>query len=114
MAANERMLCASALKIMATHNTQMQGAILYVDEQPVAFTVGDIKGDTLFIHLEKADRGVAGAYEAINKYFAATILAANPHLRYVNREDDAGDAGLRKAKESYHPVAKLKKFDITF
>lgn len=114
MAANERVLCASTLTLMATHATQMQGAILYVAERPVAFTVGDIKGDTLFIHLEKADREIAGAYEAINKYFATSMLAANPQLRYVNREDDAGDAGLRKAKESYRPVAKLKKFDITF
>lgn len=110
----ERQLCADTLALMAGHDTPMYGAILYAQGRPVAFTVGDIKGDTLFIHIEKADRAVPGAYEAINKYFAARMLASHPGLRYVNREDDAGDPGLRYAKRSYHPLAMLKKFDVTF
>lgn len=110
----ERQLCADTLALMAHHDTPMRGAILYANGKPAAFTVGDIKGDTLFIHIEKADRAVPGAYEAINKYFASRMLAAHPELRYVNREDDAGDPGLRYAKRSYHPLALLKKFDVTF
>lgn len=109
----ERVLCADTLALMAARDTPMCGAILYAQGRPAAFTVGDIKGDTLFIHIEKADRATTGAYEAINKYFASRMLAAHPELRYVNREDDAGDPGLRRAKESYHPLALLKKFDVT-
>lgn len=114
MASAERRLCALTLDLMAHKQTALTGGILYAAGQPVAFTVGDTKGDTLFIHIEKADRDVPGAYEAINKYFAAFMSAQFPALRYINREDDAGDPGLRRAKQSYHPAALLAKYDILF
>lgn len=114
MESAERRLCALTLDLMAHKQTALTGGILYATGQPVAFTVGDTKGDTLFIHIEKADRDVPGAYEAINKYFAAFMSAQFPALRYINREDDAGDPGLRRAKQSYHPAALLAKYDILF
>lgn len=114
MAMTERRQCAMTLELMATHSVPMEGGILYAGGSPVAFTVGDIKADTLFVHIEKADRNVPGAYEAVNKYFAAHMARKYPALRYVNREDDAGDSGLRRAKESYHPMCLLRKYDITF
>ena len=114
MAASERRLCAIALDQMAEGVTVMKGGILYADDRPAAFTVGDIKGDTLFIHIEKGNREVPGAYEAINKYFAAYMLAGHPELKYINREDDAGDPGLRRSKSSYHPKTLLLKYDVTF
>lgn len=90
------------------------GAILLVDNSVCAFTIGDIKGDTLYIHIEKADRNVPGSYEAINTLFVRSIQSQYPNIKYVNREDDAGDAGLRKAKLSYKPIDILKKFNIYF
>ena len=88
------------------------GGLLKVDNQIVAFTIADIKGDTLYIHVEKADRNIKGAYEAINKIFAEDIVSQHKEIKYINREDDAGDEGLRKAKMSYNPVDILKKYDI--
>lgn len=110
----ERQLCETTLSQMEQYSLPMIGGILYVDAKPVAFTIGDVKHDTLYIHIEKADRGITGAYEAINKYFAQTMLSFCPSLKYINREDDAGSPGLRFAKESYHPIELLKKFDIIF
>ncbi|MDE6086397.1 MAG: phosphatidylglycerol lysyltransferase domain-containing protein [Muribaculaceae bacterium] len=78
----------------------------------VAFTMGEIIGDTLYSHIEKIDHSVAGAGESINKLFADYIIRTYPQVKYINREEDAGDLGLRKAKESYHPVIKLGKFDV--
>lgn len=113
-AAIERRL---AMKVLETSEAQQEnylGGLLRVDGRVVAFTIGDIKGDTLFIHIEKADRDIAGSYEMINKAFAEDMAAEYPQLQYVNREDDSGDEGLRQAKMSYHPVDLLKKFSVTF
>lgn len=114
MAVAERKLTFDTLRMFASKNLPMSGGILYANNKPIALTIGDVKKDTLFIHIEKADRDIAGSYEAINKYFASYMLACFPALKYINREDDAGDPGLRKAKESYHPIALLKKYDILF
>lgn len=92
----------------------MFGAMLMVAGKVVAFTLADIVGDTLFIHVEKALREVNGSYEAINTLFARHMLTLHPELRYINREDDSGDPGLRKAKESYHPLTKLRKYNVIF
>jgi hypothetical protein len=86
----------------------LTGGILKVDDSIVAYTVGEqINSDTAIIHIEKAFAEVRGAYPMINREFAERIT---PGLKYVNREDDAGDQGLRKAKESYNPVFMLEKF----
>lgn len=114
MAIAERNAAEKTLHIMAQGGLKYEGGLLRIDGRVVAYTIGDTKGDTLYIHIEKADREIAGAYEAINKYFAAYMLERYPHIAYINREDDAGDAGLRRAKESYHPVSVLKKYNVIF
>lgn len=89
-----------------------EGALLRVAGEIVAFTVGEVVGDTLIVHIEKARKEIAGAYEAINLLFAARMTTAHPHVQYINREDDAGDPGLREAKLSYNPETILKKYNI--
>lgn len=84
------------------------------DGRIAAFTMGEITGDTLVLHIEKIEHLVPGAGEAINKFFAEKMLAQHPSLRYINREDDAGDPGLRQAKLSYHPAFMLRKFNVEF
>lgn len=78
----------------------------------VAFAVGEVVGDTLFVHIEKMRHDVDGAGAAICKLFSAYMLSRHPGLRFVNREEDCGDPGLRNAKEQYHPLALLRKFNV--
>ncbi len=86
----------------------VKGAVLRIDGEIVAFTVGEIlNSDTVIVHIEKADSDVRGAYPMINREFARRL---GNGYKYVNREDDIGDEGLRKAKESYYPVFMLEKF----
>lgn len=92
-----------------------EGAVLKLPDGSVAaFTVGEVIGDTLYVHIEKMRHAVAGAGETVNKLFAERMLAEHPLLRWVNREEDVGDEGLRRAKESYHPVMKLRKYNLIF
>lgn len=90
-----------------------EGAVLSTEENGiVAFTVGEVIGDTLFVHIEKMNHSVNGAGETINKLFAASMKQSH-EITYVNREEDVGDEGLRKAKMSYHPVMMLKKYNLS-
>lgn len=80
----------------------------------VAFAVGEVTGDTLVEHIEKMDHSVTGAGETICRDFAAMMRGRHPQLRYINREDDAGDEGLRQAKLSLHPCSLLGKYNVYF
>ncbi len=86
----------------------LKGGLLRVDGRVVAFTIGEpLNDDTFIVHIEKAFTDYQGAYQTINREFVQRHAQG---FMYVNREDDAGDAGLRKAKESYHPVFLQEKF----
>lgn len=86
------------------------GGMITVSRKVIAFTIGEAINDTLFIHVEKALREYSGVYEAINMFFAQDV--ADESIKYINREEDVGDPGLRLAKESYYPVALLHKYDV--
>jgi len=75
-----------------------------------AVTLGEaLNPETFVIHVEKANGALIGIYQAINQAFAAAAAAPYP---YVNREQDVGVPGLRKAKESYHPCVLVKKWTL--
>lgn len=111
---SERELTRTVLEIYSEIADNVEGAILTVNDEICAFTIGDIKGDTLYIHIEKALREFDGAAETINKLFAEAMTQKYPNLKYINREDDAGDPGLRKSKQSYYPIKLLSKFNLLF
>ncbi len=91
---------------------ELIGGVLRVNGEIAAFTIGErINSDTLGVHIEKAESAVDGAYPAINNYFAKT---AGSDFAYINREEDLGIEGLRKAKRSYHPAFMIEKHTITF
>ncbi|NLG93546.1 MAG: DUF2156 domain-containing protein [Clostridiales bacterium] len=87
------------------------GGFLEVDGQIIAFSIGEIVGDTLFVHIEKALKEYQGSYQMMVKQFA--LHEVTEKVRYITREDDAGDPGLRKSKLSYHPVRLLEKYFVT-
>lgn len=94
---------------------EVEGALLRVDDKVVAYTMGEIlNSDTYVIHIEKAFRDVKGAYPMINREFAIFIKGKYPYIIYINREEDMGYEGLRKAKESYYPYKMEKKYKATF
>lgn len=115
MAKEESLLTRQLLQLIAEGDPELKGAALYnVPGNICAITIGDLKGDTLFIHVEKGSRSVSGCYEMINKQFANRIYALNPHLKFINREDDGGEEGIQNAKLSYHPLEILRKFNVVF
>lgn len=86
----------------------MRGAVLYVDQKPVAMTLGsEISPKVFDINFEKALREYDGVYAVINNEFAKTLT----EYEYINREEDMGIEGLRKAKLSYNPVMILDRFN---
>ncbi|MCM1164872.1 MAG: phosphatidylglycerol lysyltransferase domain-containing protein [Lachnospiraceae bacterium] len=88
------------------------GGVLRVNGGVQAFTFGEKSSEDCFVvHVEKALREFQGAYTAINREFVKSLGGG---YKYINREDDTGSEGLRKAKLSYHPVFLEEKFIITF
>lgn len=89
----------------------LEGAVLMEDGKILAMTAGSfLNDDTFDVHFEKALEDVDGAYAAINQGFSAHLQAKYPDLRWLNREDDLGLPGLRKAKLSYCPDHLVVKF----
>ena len=82
----------------------MEGIALVDDGQVLAVTMGSrLSADTFDIHFEKALETVDGAYAAVNCEFARHLRLKYPEIRYLDREEDMGLEGLRKAKLSYNP-----------
>lgn len=98
----ERRALDKALRDYAS--LDMDSLVLLDGDEVLAFTMGSrLSQDTMDIHFEKAREDVEGAYAAINCEFARYLRQKYPWLQYLNREEDMGIPGLRKAKESYLP-----------
>lgn len=90
---------------------RMTGGAIMVDSKLAAYTVAErFTEDTLLIHFEKGEPSYKGVYQAINQMF---LKNAGNDFKFVNREQDLGDEGLRRAKLSYHPTQFLKKYRVT-
>ena len=83
------------------------GGLLRVGGKAIAYTFGERHSEKLFVtHFEKAPADVQGAYPIINQEFTKNFLM---DYEFVNREEDLGLEGLRKAKQSYYPEILLEK-----
>lgn len=89
---------------------EMEGMLLMEGDEVLAVTLGSRQSNDIFdIHFEKAREDVDGAYTAINALFARYLREKFPELKHLDREDDLGLPGLRKAKESYCPEFLIEK-----
>lgn len=87
----------------------MMGGAIEVMGKIIAYTIAEIVGDTLMIHFEKASLEYNAAYQVINHEF---LVHEGEPYKYVNREEDMDDPGLRDAKMSYHPCGFVKKYTV--
>lgn len=95
----------NALRLL--EELKLTGGFVRAAGRIVAFAIGEpLNPDTFVVHIEKAFADVQGAYPIINQQFAAH---AAKDYKYVNREEDTGSEGLRKAKLSYRPVFLVEK-----
>lgn len=92
----------------------MDGILLMDGDRVLAITMGSrMNSDTFDIHFEKAREEVDGAYTVINQEFARYLRLKYPDVAFLNREDDIGLEGLRKAKLSYNPHHMVEKSHAT-
>ncbi len=88
----------------------LEGLVLRTGEGLIAMTMGSrLNRDTFDIHFEKALDIADGAYAAINNGFSRYLRETHPEIQFLNREDDLGLEGLRKAKLSYCPHHMVEK-----
>ena len=87
------------------------GYALYVEQKVVGFAIGEIIGDVMFIHVEKADKSMEGVNTMLVMQFAK---AFEGKVTYLNREEDVGDMGLRYSKTKYRPIDMVYKYEVNF
>ena len=104
-------ICVTLNSLRLFEELGLKGGVLRIDGEVAAFTVGEpICSDTFCVHIEKAYAEVQGAYPMINQQFVSHECM---DYKYVNREEDTGAEGLRKAKMSYRPVFMVEKGTVT-
>lgn len=106
---DERLSVKMALTNM--DKLSLEGGCIYIEGKLEAFTVGErITSDMHLIHIEKANYDIKGLYPMINQQHA---LYECSDVLYINREEDMGLIGMRKAKRSYAPVKMTEKFIVS-
>ncbi|RJR24091.1 MAG: DUF2156 domain-containing protein [Desulfobacteraceae bacterium] len=101
-----------AIKESLTHfeELEMKGGVILINKRVEAFSMGELlTQDTAVIHFEKANPNIQGLYAAINQLFCQNAWS---HIAFINREQDLGKEGLRRAKESYRPHHMVNKFTV--
>ena len=100
-------MCVTLNSLRLMKELEQIGGVLRVHGEIVAFTIGEeVCEDTFVVHIEKAFADIQGAYPMINQQFVAHECQS---YKYINREEDTGSEGLRKAKLSYRPVFLVEK-----
>lgn len=87
------------------------GLAVYHNGEVISFTAGEVIGDTMYAHIEKALSEYRGLYQYTVSQFSA--FAAEKGAAYINREDDTGDEGLRTSKLAYKPCKLVDKYTVT-
>ena len=102
--------CVTRRALKQFEELGLKGGVLRDGKRVVAFTLGEELNKEMFVvHTEKAFADVQGAYPMINQQF---LIHEAADYKYVNRKDDTGAEGLRKAKLSYYPVFLQEKGNV--
>jgi len=100
---------AVKLGLASLEEVGLFGGTVFVDGELEAFCIAErLNHDTAVVHFEKASPEIPGLYQLINYWFARKALRGR--FTYVNREQDLGIEGLRRAKESYYPHHMVRKY----
>ncbi len=103
--------CVTLHALKEREALKLTGGLIRADGRVVAFTLGEPLGEDMFVvHIEKAFADIQGAYPMINQQFITNEASG---YRYINREEDTGEEGLRKAKLSYDPAFLMEKGIVT-
>ncbi|MCI8292944.1 MAG: DUF2156 domain-containing protein [Hespellia sp.] len=104
-------MCVTLNALRLFQELELVGGLLRVNQEVVAFTLGEpLCEDTFVVHIEKAFADIEGAYTMINQQF---VQHECMDYHYINREEDTGAEGLRKAKLSYRPAFLEEKGMVT-
>ena len=104
----ERVAIAKALRDREA--LALEGILIRGGDEILAMTLGGrLCADTFDVNFEKARGDIQGAYAIVNREFARYVRDKHPEIRYLDREEDMGLEGLRRAKESYHPHHMIRK-----
>lgn len=91
-------------------NIEYKGGAIKINGNIEAFSIGGkITGDMAVVYFEKADTKFTGIYSMMNKLYVQNEW---PDIKYINRQEDMGKPGLRKAKESYYPEFLVKNYSL--
>jgi uncharacterized protein len=103
---------AVCLALRHYQELSLQGGVILIQGKVEAFSIGELLNkQTAVIHIEKANPEIGGLYSVINQQFCEH---AWHEVKFINREQDLGEEGLRKAKLSYNPEQLVEKFRISF
>jgi uncharacterized protein len=101
---------ATAEGIIKAGQLDLQGVVVLVEGRVRAFALGErLNNTTAVCHFEKADPFMEGLSQLVNQAFSTRCFT---DCEYINREQDLGEANLRAAKLSYHPVSLVKKYRV--
>ncbi len=104
-------MCVTMNSLRLFNELGLIGGVLRLDGEVIAFTIGEpVSEDTFVVHIEKAFAQIQGAYPMINQQFVEHECMK---YKYINREEDTGAEGLRKAKLSYRPAFLVEKGTVT-
>ncbi len=101
-------LAATYEALRCAEQLGLEGVVVLVNDSVAAFALGErLNRDTAVCHFEKSDPFTEGLSQLVNREFARLLFQ---ECRFLNREQDLGEMGLRSAKLSYHPVELVKKY----
>jgi hypothetical protein len=100
-------MCVTLNALRLFEELELVGGVLKNDGKVIAFTIGEpMDEETFVVHIEKAFADIQGAYPMINQQF---VQHECMQYQYINRDEDTGSEGLRKAKLSYRPAFLVEK-----